>query len=113
VVLVDRYYFSSMAYQGARGLDPAVIRAENERVAPRPDLLVILEIEPAAGVARVNARGKGNLFEREDDLRRAAAIFATITDPAPLRLDATRPEGELTKEILAALREELSRKKLA
>ncbi|MFO0603809.1 MAG: dTMP kinase [Polyangiales bacterium] len=112
VVLVDRYYFSSMAYQGARGLDPAVIRAENERVAPRPDLLVILEIEPAAGVARVNARGKGNLFEREDDLRRAAAIFDAITDPAPLRLDATRPEGELTKEILAALRGVLSHKKL-
>lgn len=113
VVLVDRYYFSSMAYQGARGLDPEEIRRANERIAPRPDLLVILKIQPAVGVARVNARGRGNLFEREDDLRRAAAIFAAITDPAPVRVDALRPEAELTKEILRALRERvLAHKKL-
>lgn len=113
VVLVDRYYFSSMAYQGARGLDPEEIRRANERIAPRPDLLVILKIQPAVGVARVNARGRGNLFEREDDLRRAAAIFAAITDPAPVRVDALRPEAEITKEILRALRERvLAHKKL-
>ncbi len=104
VVLVDRYYFSSMAYQGARGLDPEEIRRANERIAPRPDLLVILEIQPAVGVARVNARGRGNLFEREEDLKRSAAIFAAITDPAPVRVDALRPEAEITKEILRALR---------
>jgi len=113
IVLVDRYYFSSMAYQGARGLDPEAIRQANERVAPRPDLLVIFELDPAAGLARVSARGRGDLFEREDDLRRAAAIFAAITDPAPVRVDALRPEAEITKEILRALRERvLAHKKL-
>lgn len=105
VVLVDRYYFSSMAYQGARGLDPELIRRENERIAPRPDLLVLLRIDPTVGLTRVHARGKGNLFEREDDLRRAAVLFDTITDPVPLRLDATHPEAELTEEILRALHE--------
>lgn len=109
VVLIDRYYFSSMAYQGARGLDPERIRRENEQIAPRPDLLVLLRLDPAAGVARVHARGHGDLFEREDDLRRAAAIFDAITDPVPLRLDATRPSAELTAEILAALRPVLAR----
>jgi dTMP kinase len=105
IVLVDRYYFSSMAYQGARGLDPEFIRRENERIAPPPDLLVLLRLDPALGLARVHARGKGNLFEREDDLRRAASLFDTITDPVPLRLDATRPEAELTEAILRELHE--------
>jgi dTMP kinase len=103
VVLVDRYYFSSMAYQGARGLDPREIQRRNEAIAPRPHLLVILEIDARAGVERVNARGKGNLFEREDDLRRAAKIFDGVTEPAPLRLDATGPRDEITAAILKAL----------
>jgi len=112
IVLVDRYYFSSMAYQGARGLDPEEIRRQNERVAPRPDLLVILEIDAAEGVSRVNSRGRGNLFEREDDLRRSAAIFAGITEPDPLRIDARLPAEAITKEILRVLEERvLSRKK--
>jgi dTMP kinase len=109
VVLVDRYYFSSMAYQGARGLDPAEIQRRNEEIAPRPDLLVILEIDARDGVARVNSRGKGNLFEREDDLRRSAKIFDAITAPTPLRLDATRAPEEITARILAALRPLLAR----
>ncbi len=109
VVLVDRYYFSSMAYQGARGLDPAEIQRRNERFAPRPDLLVILRVDPRAGVERVNARGRGNLFEREEDLRRSAAIFDAITEPAPLRIDGALAPEEVTGRILAALRPLLAR----
>src|SRR5437867_7178584 len=39
IICIDRYYISSMAYQGALGLDPEFIRAENEKIAPRPDLI--------------------------------------------------------------------------
>ena len=45
VVILDRYYFSMMAYQGARGFDPAQIRKENETFAPVPDLLLILDLD--------------------------------------------------------------------
>ncbi|MCX7017301.1 MAG: dTMP kinase, partial [Candidatus Sumerlaeota bacterium] len=38
IVVMDRYYFSTVAYQGARGLDPDELRAENEAFAPKPDL---------------------------------------------------------------------------
>lgn len=103
VVIIDRYYFSSVAYQGVRGLDPDDILRRNEAIAPRPDLLVLLELDARDGVARVNARGKGNLFEREDDLRRSAALFAAITRPAPLRIDAKRAAEDITAEIVSAL----------
>jgi dTMP kinase len=36
VVLLDRYYFSTAAYQGARGANPAWVLAENEKFAPEP-----------------------------------------------------------------------------
>ena len=41
VVLMDRYYFSTAAYQGALGLDPEQIRLENETFAPIPDRVLI------------------------------------------------------------------------
>ncbi len=46
VVIVDRYYFSTVAYQGARGLDAAEVMRANEAFAPEPDLLVLLEVAP-------------------------------------------------------------------
>jgi dTMP kinase len=110
IVLIDRYYFSSMAYQGARGIDPEEIQRENEAFAPRPDLLVILEIAPRGGVTRVNARGKGDLFEREDDLARAAAIFASIRTPAPLRIDASQPLDRVTVQVLRAVRDVIAKR---
>lgn len=103
VVIVDRYYFSSMAYQGARGLDPREIQRRNEAIAPRPDLLVILEIDPRIAVERAGARGATDLFEREEDLRRAAKIYSEITEPAPLRIDATKTSTEIVSTIMKTL----------
>ena len=110
IVLVDRYYYSSVAYQGARGLDPDEILRLNESFAPRPDLLVILEIDPAAGVSRVNRRGVGNLIEREDDLRRSADIFKKIAHPNLARIDATQAPEVVMDEIVKALRETIARR---
>ena len=36
IVITDRYYYSSVAYQGALGLDPDQILAENEALARCP-----------------------------------------------------------------------------
>src|SRR5262245_60816806 len=47
VVILDRYYFSMAAYQGARGMDPEAILAVNETFAPPPDLLVLLRVTPS------------------------------------------------------------------
>lgn len=98
VVIVDRYYFSTAAYQGARGMDPHELIARNEQFAPRPDLLVILDVDPAVGVARIRGRGDvGNLFEQEEDLRECARIFAQIQGDDVLRVD-----GLLTPEQIAS-----------
>ncbi len=102
VVIIDRYYFSSMAYQGARGLDPAMIRETNEAIAPRPDLFVHLDLDVATAMPRIAARdGRGNLFEQEEDLRRSGDIFRKIEGDWVLRLDATAPTDALAEAIYA------------
>ena len=57
VVILDRYYFSTMAYQGMRGFDPAEIRRQNEEFAPKPDLLFILDLDVVTALSRIGARG--------------------------------------------------------
>src|SRR5690606_9901276 len=57
-VVLDRYYFSSMAYQGARGGDPEEIRRLNEAFAPPPDLLLILDLEVDLALERIGRRGE-------------------------------------------------------
>jgi dTMP kinase len=105
VVIVDRYYFSNAAYQGARGMNPREILRANEEFAPPPDLLVILEVDASTGVKRVAARGdKGNLFEREEDLRKCAAIFADIPFGNLLRIDGGLSRENVFFEIAQTLR---------
>jgi len=81
VVILDRYYFSTMAYQGARGFDPAEIRLLNEAFAPVPDLLLILDLGVDAALQRIGSRGDtANEFEQHANLRRCRDIFLALKD---------------------------------
>jgi dTMP kinase len=103
VVLVDRYYFSTVAYQGARGMDPADLLARNA-FAPAPDILVVLDVPPAVGLARVRARGDvADLFEREDELTRAREIFRGLALPYLMLVDGTQEPARVTDAIAGRL----------
>lgn len=55
VVIADRSYYSSLAYQGGgRALDPQLVRLINEAALEGviPDLVVVLTIDPAEALAR-------------------------------------------------------------
>lgn len=82
IVLLDRYYFSTIAYQGAMGLDPEEIRVRNEAFAPPPDLLFMLDILPEIGLQRVRHRGEVSHFERLEYLQRVAVLFERMTAPS-------------------------------
>lgn len=89
IVILDRYYFSTAAYQGADGAHADLILADNERFAPQPDLLIFLDISPQTGVARINQRGdKPNKFESVATLEKARAIFKHIERPYKREINA-------------------------
>ena len=87
IVITDRYYYSSVAYQGALGLDPAEILTANEAFAPRPDLVFIFVLPVSQALARL-ARPR-QLSELAPYLERVAAIYDTLQGPHLHRLDAT------------------------
>ena len=81
-VVLDRYYFSTAAYQGARGADPLEILRRNERFAVVPDLMLLLDCTPQVSLERVRGRGDvANEFERLDALERVRNIFLSIERP--------------------------------
>lgn len=103
VIVLDRYYFSTAAYQGARGADPQEILRSNEAFAPPPDLLVFLDIPVEVAMERIRRRGLGkNSFEKADALERSRQIFHAIERPYLLKLDGQRGIDELAAEIAAA-----------
>lgn len=102
IVVLDRYYFSTIAYQGAKGLDPERIRRLNERFAPKPDLVFILDLSATRGLRRIQGRRTRDvLFEKERYLRRVRLIFNGFRGRRFIRLDAARDRRELGEEILA------------
>ena len=109
VVATDRYFLSSVAYQGARGLDWRTILAASEAEFPIPDLVLLLEIDPARGLERVRSRGAGveGVFEREERLRRVAAIFAAIDRPWIERIPAEASPDAVQRAVLERLRARL------
>lgn len=81
IVILDRYYWSSAAYQGGRGANYDQIVETNEAFAPRPDLVIILDLDIDAGLERIKNRGdKPNAFESKPGLLRARQIFLQLAE---------------------------------
>jgi dTMP kinase len=107
LTIMDRYYQSNMAYQGARGIDPAKIEAANVEFSPAPDLVIVLDIDPAVGLARITNSRKTALdsFEKEDYLKRVREIFLAIgRKPNGIIIDASQSPEKVHDAIVRAIR---------
>jgi len=111
VVITDRYIDSSLAYQGyGRGIPTAdIARLNSWAVDGRmPDLTVILDMDPAAGLSRHSHSADRLEAEPLEFHRRVRAGFLALAREDPDRylvLDATAPPGEVNQEIKDRIRE--------
>lgn len=105
VVILDRYFPSMVAYQGAAGLAVDELLLAND-FAPRPDVLLLLDLTPEQGLARIRARGdQPNAFETTETLTRCRQIFLELEVAGRTVLDASEgPESVAAKAMLAVLR---------
>jgi dTMP kinase len=80
IVIMDRYYLSNVAYQGARGLDPVLIEEKNRSIAPEPDLALIFDLDPRAALERIRKKRSSvaSYFEKEEYLEKVRKNFLTI-----------------------------------
>jgi dTMP kinase len=111
IVILDRYYFSTIAYQGARGLDPERLREMNEKIAPVPDLLLYIQI-PLEIVEQRIKRGRGdspNLFEELDYLAKVKALFDQMDFPYLHTVDGTQSEDAVFADLFQIARSYIDR----
>lgn len=111
IVILDRYFPSMVAYQGAAGL-PLDDLLERNAFAPRPDVLLLLDLPPPTGLARIRARGDApNHFETQDNLERCRSIFAQLQLPGKHVVDASADADSVLRQahaiVVAALAERL------
>lgn len=110
-VVCDRYYDSTRAYQvAAGGLAPAALDTLNALIeAPAPDLTLILDLEPSAGLGRSQGRHVGeDRFEKKDAAfhARVRAEFRAIAEREPQRcvvVEASQSPEQVLAAALAAI----------
>ncbi|MBU0729976.1 MAG: dTMP kinase [Proteobacteria bacterium] len=115
IVLTDRYYFSTAAYQGASGNDPEKIIAENEKFAPTPDIVLLISVPVAVSLHRIQTlRGESlNDFEQESNLRKVDVIFDQLSARDYIqKIDGTKSLDEVHEEIMRHVINALGKKGL-
>jgi dTMP kinase len=116
-VVCDRFTDATFAYQGAgRGLSVETIGQLQSLVQGklRPDLTLILDLNPEIGLARASNRGELDRFELEQQsfFRHVRQGYLDIAQAEPERcrvIDASKPLTDVKLDLLAALEQGLSR----
>jgi dTMP kinase len=118
VVLLDRFFLSTYAYQiVGRGLSEPETRAANRLATTGlvPDLTLLLDVPAAEGLGRADARGARDRMERANDdfHQRVTSAFRQFADKkwqdshpecGPIKLiDGTGDEITVQKRVVAAL----------
>ena len=116
-VVCDRFTDATFAYQGAgRGLSVETIGQLQLLVQGelRPDLTLILDLDPEIGLARASNRGELDRFELEQQsfFRHVRQGYLDIAQAEPERckvIDASKPLTDVKLDLLTALEQGLSR----
>src|SRR5262245_48730398 len=108
-LLLDRYFYSTIAYQGSRGGDVESIAAAMTAEFPIPDVVFLIDVPADVGLARI-AQGRSevpNQFEQLDSLRAARQVFLNLAARYAniVTVDGTQPVEEVRMKILEHLGE--------
>ena len=99
IVLMDRYYYSTMAYQAAAGIDVKRIRKDNE-FAPKPDIVLVFDLPADLAMKRVRGHSVADVFEKEEHLEKVRKAYLNLKDDPLVRIiDATRTPEEIFDEV--------------
>jgi dTMP kinase len=100
-IISDRYIYSSLAYQGARGVDLKWLRNINE-FAPKADISFYIDVPPEVALSR--KRGPRSVFERLDFQTRVRNIYLEFARAKELRLiNGNNPLNIVQEELLSSV----------
>ena len=96
IVVCERYYFSTIAYQMAQGLDKKWL-TELNAFATKPDLVILLDLNPEVSVKRTSTNEK---FETLDFLKKVNHNYKLLAKENGFAVvDASKGKSEVREEI--------------
>ncbi|TGK31825.1 dTMP kinase [Leptospira gomenensis] len=104
-VLLDRYLYSTAAYQSGSDFSPEdIVRKNLERNFPLPDVLFFLDLKPALALERLSVRKEtAERFETLQQLERIYDSYRRILPPDTIWIDAEKKPEVLVEECLEIL----------
>ena len=107
IVVSDRYFFSSLAYQSIK-CPPQIPRTVNS-FFPLPSLLFYFDIEPSVSLKRIDGRGYKEIYEKEEFLNKTVQEYKKILKEYELPeknqgmkiiiIDATAKKEDISNQI--------------
>lgn len=115
VVISDRFFDSTYAYQGyAQGLPIKTIKSIHKAAINnfKPDLTIILDIDPLVAKKRIGARGGQNHYDKQklDFHKKIRAAFLDIAARNKRRcvvISAAKPAEKVAADIIKAVSKKL------
>ena len=99
IVVSDRYVYSSLAYQGATGLELEWIEKINEH-AVRPDLAIFIDVEPETVVQRL--KPKKSVMENLETQRKVREVYVKFVEKGELvRVNGNKSKSEVAADLAA------------
>jgi dTMP kinase len=102
IVVLDRYYFSTAAYQASENFSPEDILDLNlQKKFPKPDLLFFIDLKPEDAIKRIQQRGTTKeVFESIEELTRIYSNFKKVLPSSTIYLDGTLSQNELVRQCI-------------
>lgn len=109
IVVCDRYFHSSLAYQGAAGLNWEWIKEIN-KWAIQPDLAIFIDVPPDIVIKRLN-RKKSVMETTENQYKVREAYLKLVEQKKLVPVDGNKPVKEVAKDILKIVLKHLRNKR--
>lgn len=109
LVLTDRYFYSSAAYQGSLGLDPNWI-IQQHTFCPIPDIVFLIDLPAEVGLQRVRIRDSNppDQFEVLSSLQKCRDLFLEIASDHFVILDGLLEKEDIHQEVVKKTLESVS-----
>jgi len=108
MVVSDRYFYASLAYQGAQGVSLDWIRKVNY-FAVKPDVAIYLDVPAEVGLSRI--RRQRTVLEKLELERRVRQIYLQLVEEGELSIvDATKHVSNVKKEVLSLALQAIEKK---
>ncbi|MEK6943048.1 MAG: dTMP kinase [Nanoarchaeota archaeon] len=106
IAICDRYYYSTIAFQGAQGMDIKMLIKKNKKFR-KPDLAIILDVDPSVALKRIEYRKKEK-FEQLEFMKKIRNNFLKM--PKMLKKDNIKiiNSSKSLKNVFANVKKEVN-----